>query len=451
MGRSRYRIVWSSPGGVASRLAAHALPFILAVMVSLTAQVPGAAAGVPGLNCRWAAAVVAFSSQYSGAAWSARQALGPPNTHPSYGDIPTAWASQAPDNQREFLVLAYDDPAPINFVNVYETFHPGAVDRIAVKNPGTGLFETVWAGTAIAAPEVSRVFTATFPMTPFLVSEVRLEFDSPAVLDWNEIDAVEIGFCDWAGSQWAATVLDFSSQYTTLVWSAQQALGAPDIYPSYVDNPNAWASGTDDGQREYLILGYDPPASINFVNVYETWNPDALDMVSVKNPGTGLFETVWTGTAAPAPAAARIHTVSFPLTPFAVSEVRLDFNSPVVPGWNEIDAVAIGRCCTDALVDVPPAASVPAASSFAAPRPNPFRGSTEFAFSLRTEGHVTIEVFSALGQRVTRLVDRTMPAGRHVARWTGRDEGGREVGSGIYYVRVEGDGILQTRKVVKIE
>lgn len=171
----------------------------------------------------------------------------------------------------------------------------------------------------------------------------------------------------------------------------------------------------------------------------------------MKNPGTGLFEAVWTGTAAAAPQVARILTVIFPVTPFPVSEVRLDFDSPAVPNHNEIDAVAIGMCVCGGPVDVPPAAPAPAAGALSAPRPNPFRGSTEFAISLKTEGHVRIEVFSALGQRVTRLVDRTLPAGHHVVQWTGRDEAGRMVGSGIYYVRVEGDGIRETRMVVKIE
>jgi hypothetical protein len=440
-------------GGAASSLGVRALPFILAVAVSLTAHVPGASAGAtPSFNCRWADTVVDFSSQWHATDWSAQQALGPPNTYSSYGDIPTAWASLSSDDQREFLVLAYGDPAPINFVNVYETFNPDALDRIAVKNPNTGLFETVWTGTAAAAPAVSRVLTATFPATPFPVSEVRLEFDSHAVPGWNEVDAVAIGLCDYgAESQWA-TAVDFSSQYDTFFWSAQQALGPPDTYPSYGDIPTAWASFRADNQREYLVLAYDTPTVINFVNVYETWHPGALDKVSVKNPGTGLFETVWTGTAAPAPPVARILTVSFPVTQFHVSEVRLDFDSPAVSSYNEIDAVAIGRCvCSDRLVDVPSAAPAPAASVLAAPRPNPFGGSTELAFSLRAEGHVRIEVFNALGQRVTRLVDRTLPAGQHVVRWTGRDQGGRTVGSGIYYVRVEGDGILQTRKVVKIE
>ena len=62
-------------GGAASGLGARALPFILAVAVSLTAHVPGASAGAtPSFNCRWADTVVDFSSQWYALEWSAQQA-----------------------------------------------------------------------------------------------------------------------------------------------------------------------------------------------------------------------------------------------------------------------------------------------------------------------------------------------------------------------------------------
>jgi hypothetical protein len=64
--------------------------------------------------------------------------------------------------------------------------------------------------------------------------------------------------------------------------------------------------------------------------------------VSVRNANTGLWVEVWSGTAAPAPAAARIFTINFPTTSFPVDGVRIDLDSPAVPGWNEIDAVSVG-------------------------------------------------------------------------------------------------------------
>lgn len=119
-------------------------------------------------------------------------ALGEPNIYPAYGDLPSAWASGNPDDPAEFLELGFDNPTPINSVSIYETYKPGAVNKVSVRNPNTGLWEVVWSGTAAPAPEAARIFTVTFPMTTFPVSAVRIDLDSPAVPDWNEIDAVRI-------------------------------------------------------------------------------------------------------------------------------------------------------------------------------------------------------------------------------------------------------------------
>ncbi len=103
------------------------------------------------------------------------------------------WASLNGDDPREFIQLGYTDPAPINFIDIYETYKPGSVDTVYVKNPNTGLFEIVYSATASVQPDVSRILHITFPTTSFPVSEIRIAMNSAAVPDWNEIDAVSIG------------------------------------------------------------------------------------------------------------------------------------------------------------------------------------------------------------------------------------------------------------------
>ncbi len=152
----------------------------------LLVQQPGSS------NSRWAARVLGFSSEYDSDFWSAAQALGEPNTYPAYGDITNAWASANSDDQREFLELGYDNPMPIDSVSIYETWNPGAVDKISVRNPDTGAWQEVWSGVAASAGQTSRVFTVTFPLTAFPVDAIRIDLNSPAVPDWNEIDAVGI-------------------------------------------------------------------------------------------------------------------------------------------------------------------------------------------------------------------------------------------------------------------
>ncbi len=404
-------------------------------------------------NCQFASSVLNFSSEFSPTDWSAAQALGAPNVYPTYCDCTWAWAPANQDDQPEFLHFGFATAQRINFVNVYETYAPGAVSSIAVRNPASGVFETVWTETASPAPPASRLYTATFPVTPYEVSEIAITIDSPAVGDYNEIDAVGIGYRDRVqASQWASDVHAVSSQFSPTAWSSAQALGAPDVYPMYGDIDRAWASFSPDDQPEVIELDYSNPGPINFVNVYETYSPGALNHVSVVNPNTNLYETVWTGVAEPQPSIARIRTVSFPETRFPVSRVRLGFDSPAVPDWNEVDAVGIGRCaCTASWVGVPTGPVEPRSGTIEWARPNPFVASTAIAFTLARAGRVQVEVFDVLGQRVTQVMDRVLPAGPNQAAWDGRRADGRAAASGIYYVRVKSDELNGARKVVKIE
>ena len=145
------------------------------------------------VSVRWATSVLGFSSQYGTVDWGAVRALGPPDTYPDYGDLVSAWASASPDGQAEFLELGFNDPAPVSVVSIYETLAPGAVNKVSLRNADTGVWNEVWTGTAAAAPPVARIFTVTFPLTAYPVDAVRIDLDSPAVPDWNEIDAVSIG------------------------------------------------------------------------------------------------------------------------------------------------------------------------------------------------------------------------------------------------------------------
>ncbi len=255
-----------------------------------------------------------------------------------------------------------------------------------------------------------------------------------------------------AGNHWASGVVGFSSEYSPGGWSASMALGPPDLFPIYGDISSAWASATPDDQPEFLDLSFAAPMAIDFVRVVETNAPGALKTVSVKNPNTGLFDVVWSGTAAPAPAEARVLTVRFPMTAYPVNEVRLDLDSPAVPDWNEIDAVAIGRCdCATTTLAVPGPAADALVDRILWSGPNPFRLSTQVAFTIARAGHVQLDVYDILGQRVARLVDGTLHAGRHEVLWDGRTAAGQRAPCGVYYVRLDTGGRHASSRIVKMQ
>lgn len=151
--------------------------------------------------------------------------------------------------------------------------------------------------------------------------------------------------------QYADQVISFSSQYNLSnpgYWYATQALGRENVYPNYQDSRNAWSPLTADGQREYLVLGFDTIQTVITIQIYETWYPGSIDTVYLRNADTGKWKLIYSKPAeTDLPEEARIKSIFLVETPYLVDAIRLAINSPAVSsdpsisGWNEIDAIAI--------------------------------------------------------------------------------------------------------------
>ena len=83
--------------------------------------------------------------------------------------------------------------------------------------------------------------------------------------------------------------------------------------------------------------------------------------------------------------------------------------------------------------------------------PNPFNPSTIIPYQLPASGHVRLEVFNVLGQRLATLVDAERPAGAHTAQWDGTDAAGRAVGAGVYIYRLSSGGMTESRRMVLVD
>lgn len=88
--------------------------------------------------------------------------------------------------------------------------------------------------------------------------------------------------------------------------------------------------------------------------------------------------------------------------------------------------------------------------SLSAPAPNPLRGSTTLRLALPREARVSLAVYDQQGRRLRTLLAGAQPAGERAIAWDGRDDGGRGVPSGIYFVRLECEGRALTRRIAAI-
>jgi hypothetical protein len=94
---------------------------------------------------------------------------------------------------------------------------------------------------------------------------------------------------------------------------------------------------------------------------------------------------------------------------------------------------------------------IPTTSSLAQNYPNPFNAQTMIAFNLATAGNVQLDVFNMIGQKVTTLIDGNYNPGTYNVIWNGRDAAGNVVSSGIYYYRLNSDGLTQTMKMTLLK
>ncbi|MBD3219739.1 T9SS type A sorting domain-containing protein [bacterium] len=78
--------------------------------------------------------------------------------------------------------------------------------------------------------------------------------------------------------------------------------------------------------------------------------------------------------------------------------------------------------------------------------PNPFNPRTSVVFTLERSTHVVLRVHDVRGRLVRTLHEGSLPAGRHQLDWDGRDDAGHALGSGVYLLRLEGDGATRTRR-----
>jgi hypothetical protein len=82
-------------------------------------------------------------------------------------------------------------------------------------------------------------------------------------------------------------------------------------------------------------------------------------------------------------------------------------------------------------------------------RPNPSQQSAELEFSLAKPSQVTLAIFDVGGRRVRMLTSDMLPAGSHARAWDGRDDNGRSVGAGIYFVRLSAGAATFSRPLVR--
>jgi hypothetical protein len=86
---------------------------------------------------------------------------------------------------------------------------------------------------------------------------------------------------------------------------------------------------------------------------------------------------------------------------------------------------------------------VPTAFALGQNYPNPFNPSTTIRYGLPNRSHVTLTVYSTLGQQVTLLQNGEQEAGYHEVRFDGKN-----LSSGVYFYRIQAGEFVATKRLL---
>ena len=82
--------------------------------------------------------------------------------------------------------------------------------------------------------------------------------------------------------------------------------------------------------------------------------------------------------------------------------------------------------------------------------PNPFNAMTEIRFEMSVAANYNLVIYNLAGRRVKGISGGGVD-GLNTVRWDGRDDSGANVGSGIYYYRLQSDGGSAVGKMVLVK
>lgn len=80
--------------------------------------------------------------------------------------------------------------------------------------------------------------------------------------------------------------------------------------------------------------------------------------------------------------------------------------------------------------------------------PNPFKRETRISYVISARSSVSLKVYDVQGRLTATLARQLQPAGSHSVAWNGQRENGTSAPAGIYFIRLETNQGIQTRKVI---
>lgn len=83
--------------------------------------------------------------------------------------------------------------------------------------------------------------------------------------------------------------------------------------------------------------------------------------------------------------------------------------------------------------------------------PNPFNPETNISFSIPLDQKVKLTIYNLKGQKVKKLINGQIVSGNHSVVWNGKDDNGKQVGSGLYFYNLKTDDKEISKKMLLLK
>ncbi|MFT5640136.1 MAG: OOP family OmpA-OmpF porin [Cyclobacteriaceae bacterium] len=140
---------------------------------------------------------------------------------------------------------------------------------------------------------------------------------------------------------WGSEIVDVSSEFSPLEYSAIQALHKPNVLPSGGDNPNAWRPKSQDN-LEFIMISFDDPIIAQQIAIAESENPGAIKEIYAYDEQYNEYK-IFDLTPRQIPLESRLLNLFFEETTYKVYAVKVVLDGEAIPGYNAIDAIGISK------------------------------------------------------------------------------------------------------------
>ena len=140
--------------------------------------------------------------------WGPEQMIGKPNCTGGR-DQETAWATKLENNPvTEWLIVEYARVVKATFVEIHESFNPGAVSKVSIFR-SDGEEVVAWRAKKVGPiGKKERILKIPMPLG-FQIARLKIYLETTKVRGWNEIDAVAVvddkGVKHWAAAAQTST------------------------------------------------------------------------------------------------------------------------------------------------------------------------------------------------------------------------------------------------------